>query len=94
MNKTVCMYPAETGKDAVAIDEWIEICNRDFSLLPSVRTLIGMCRQGYFIGMCKQCKRSHEMFYGYGEMKELKVYRSGTGSKGNQSPEKQLLYKF
>ena len=94
MNRTVRTYPGSTGKDATAIDEWIEFCNRDFSLLPAVRTLLGMCRQGNFIGLTKRCKRVHEMFYGVGKMLEREVYRSGTGSKGNQTPEKQLLYQF
>lgn len=93
-NRMVRTYPANTGKYALAIDEWIEICNRDFSLLPSVRSLVGMCRQGYFIGMRKRCKRAHEMFYGHGDLADRKVYSKGTGSKGNQTPEKQLMYKF
>ena len=91
-NRTVRSYHFKTGKSALAHDEWLEVCNRDFSLLPGVRTLLGMCRQGSLIGVAKRCKRASDMFFGPGEMGETKVHRSGTGAKGNGGPEKRLMY--
>lgn len=96
INRTVRTYPSEYDKETMAIDEWIEVCNRDFSLMPAVRTLVAMCRQGHFIfiGITKRCKRAHEMFYGPGEMGERRAYSSRTESKENQAPKRRLLYKF
>ena len=94
INRCVRNYPGWTGKDSLALDEWIEICNRDFSLLPSVRSLVGFCRQGSHVGFAKRCKRFVEVFYGPGDVDAVKVPRQGTGSKGNCLPEKKMIYEI
>ena len=76
INRGVRTYPGETGKSAVGDDEWLEIKNRSFSLLPVVRSMIGMYRQGNILGMTELCKRFCEVYYGPGDMVERKVYRS------------------
>ena len=96
MRRSRCFrtYPGRTGKHSLALDEWIEICNRDYSLLPSVRTLVGFIRQGLHVGVAKKCKRFVECFYGPGDVDERTVNASGTGSKGNCIPEKKRIYEI
>ena len=83
-----------SGKSALAHDEWLEVANRDLSLMPTMRTLIALIRRGHLVGLAKRCKRALEMYTGPGQLGERKVYRSGTGSKGNCAPEKQLIYEL
>lgn len=41
LNRTVRTYNEHTGKQAVAHDEFLEVCNRDLSMFPSVRSMTG-----------------------------------------------------
>ncbi len=50
-------YHGQTGKMAVAHDEWLELNNKEFAMYPSVGTLDGMMRQGQFIGLTQKAKR-------------------------------------
>ena len=86
-------YHGRTGKMAVAVahDEWLELNNKEFAMYPSVRTLDGMMRQGQFIGLTQKAKRVIETIYSPGAISDRIVHRSGTGSKGNCSPEKELI---
>ena len=84
-------YHGQTGKMAVAHDEWLELNNKEFAMYPSVRTLDGMMRQGQFIGLTQKAKRAIETIYSPGAISDRIVHRSGTGSKGNCSPEKELI---
>ena len=92
MNRTHRSYPACTGKRAVALDEYIEVCNQDLAIMPTIRSLDGYIRQGLMVGVCKRCKRANEQLYGPGELGDRTVYRSGTGSVGNQTPGKRVIY--
>ena len=76
---------------AVAHDEWLELNNKEFAMYPSVGTLDGMMRQGQFIGLTQKAKRVIETIYSPGAISDRIVHRSGTGSKGNCSPEKELI---
>jgi len=76
---------------AVAHDEWLELNNKEFAMYPSVRTLDGMMRQGQFFGLTQKAKRVIEMIYFPGAISDCIVHRSGTGSKGNCTPEKELI---
>jgi hypothetical protein len=81
----------DTGKLALAHDEWLELNNREFSLYPLVRTLDGMSRQGQFIGLTQKAKRVVETIYSPGSISERTIHKSGTGSKGNCTSEKTLI---
>ena len=74
-------------------NEWLEFNNKEFAMYPSVRTLDGMSRQGQFIGLTQKAKRVVERIYSPGAIAHHIVHRSGTGSKGNGSPdpEKKLI---
>ena len=76
---------------AVAHNEWLELNNKKFAMYPSVRSLDGMMRQGQFIGLTQKAKRVIEKIYCPGGLSDCIVHRSGTGSKGNCSPEKKLI---
>jgi hypothetical protein len=56
-----------------------------------VRTLEAMGCQGQFIGLTQKAKRVVETIYSPGSITERVVHRSGTGSKGNCTPEKILI---
>ena len=90
-NRCVGTYHGQTGKMAVAHDEWLELNNKEFAMYPSVGTLDGMMRQGQFIGLTQKAKRVIETIYSPGAISDRIVHRSGTGSKGNCSPEKELI---
>jgi hypothetical protein len=82
----------KTLKMSLAHDEWLELNNKELAMYPSVRTLDGMSRQGQFIGLTQKAKRVVETIYSPGAIAHHIVYRSGTGSKGNGSPEKKRLF--
>ena len=44
-NRFVRTYPGLTGKCAMAMDEYMEIRNRDLSLMAALCTLEGMCHK-------------------------------------------------
>ena len=90
-NRCVRTYHGSTGKMAVAHDEWLELNNKEFAMYPVVRSLDGMMRQGQFIGLTQKAKRVVETIYSPGAISDRIVHRSGTGSKGNCSPEKKLI---
>ena len=90
-NRCVRTYHGSTGKMAVAHDEWLELNNKEFAMYPVVRSLDGMMRQGQFIGLTQKAKRVVETIYSPGAISDRIVHRSGTGSKGNCSPEKELI---
>ena len=94
-NRCVRTYHGRTGKMAVAVahDEWLELNNKEFAMYPSVRTLDGMMRQGQFIGLTQKAKRVIETIYSPGAISDRIVHHSGTGSKGNCSPEKEFIGK-
>ena len=92
MNCGVRTYPS-SKKGAMPHDEFLEVCNRDLSLLPDTRSATGLSRRGHIVGVTKRCKRSNEAYYNKGE-DERSVHRSSTGSKGNLRPEKQMLYEI
>jgi hypothetical protein len=75
----------------MAHDEWLELNNKQFTLYPTVRTLEGMSRQGQFIGLMQRAKLVVETIYLPGPIIKNIVHRSGTGSKGNCTPEKTLI---
>ena len=77
------MYHGQTGKMAVAHDEWLELNNKEFAMYPSVGTLDGMMRQGQFIGLTQKAKRVIETIYSPGAISDCIVHRSETGSKGD-----------
>ena len=91
-NSTVRTYHASTGKNAIAHDEFVEIVNRDLSLLGPVHSVMGFVHQGDQVGPARRCKRFAEMCSGPGKFGEVEVYRSSSGSKGNHTPEKQMIY--
>jgi hypothetical protein len=76
---------------AVAHDEWLELNNKEFAMYPSVRTLDGTMRQGQYIGLTQKTKRVIETIYSPGTISDCIVHRSGTGSKGNCTPEKKMI---
>jgi hypothetical protein len=76
---------------ALAHDEWLELNNKQFALYPSIRMPEGMSRQGQFIGLTQRAKQVVESIYSLGSIIEQLVHRSGTGSKGNCTPEKALI---
>jgi len=76
---------------AVAHDEWLELNNKEFAMYPLVRSLDGMMCQGQFIGLTQKAKRVIETIYCPGVLSDRIVHHSGTGSKGNCSPEKELI---
>lgn len=79
----------------MAHDEYIEVCNRDLSCMPEVRSLVGRIRQGNLVGPAKRCRRMVEQFYSPNtdiSDPESKALRSSSGSKGNQHLEKDLLF--
>ena len=85
-------YPKSSGKSCTTIDEKMEISNRDLSILPKNRTVDGFVRQGALVGPCVRTKRFVEGIMGPGLLGERTIYRTGTGSKNNLTPEKQLIY--
>ena len=89
-NRCVRTYHGRTGKMAVAHNEWLELNNKEFTMYPSVRTLDGTMRQGQFIGLTQKAKRVIETIYSPGAISDRIVHRSGTGSKGKCTPEKEL----
>ena len=91
-NRFVRTYPGKTGKSAMAMDQYMEIRIRDLSLMASSRTLEGMCHKGSYVGVTVRCKRAAQSIFGYGQMLERTVFRSSSGSKNNQTPEKMLMY--
>jgi hypothetical protein len=91
MNQFVRTYHGSSGKSSIAHNEWLELTNKDFAGMPTVRTLEGMMRQGAYIGMIQQCKRAVEVIYSAGAMNKRVVHRSGTGAKGNGGQEKSLI---
>ena len=66
-NRFVRTYPGETGKCAMAMDEYMEIRNRDLLLMVASRTLEGMCHKGSHVGVAVRCKRAAQSIFGYGE---------------------------
>ena len=86
-------YHGQTGKLSLAHDEWLELNNKEFALYPSVRTLEGMSRQGQFIGLTQKTKHVVETIYLSGSITHRAIHQSGTGSKGNCTPEKILTGK-
>ena len=90
INRCTRTYPANTGKDAMAGDESMEVKNRDLKNCPNIRTLAAFCRQGFLVGLILKCKRFVNMFYSQSCLAQ--VYHSGTGSKNNQTPEKKFIY--
>ena len=90
MNRCTRTYPANTGKNAMAGDEAMEVKNRGLKQCPNICTLAAFCRQGFLVGLILKCKRFVNMFYSQSCLFE--VYHSGTGSKNNQTPEKKLIY--
>ncbi len=92
MNRQVRTYPGFLGKSALAQDEWLELNNKEFSNMPSVRTLDGMSRQGHYIGMTQRCKHFLETVYLARAITERAVYCSGNGAKGHGQLERKLLW--
>jgi hypothetical protein len=92
INRQVRTYPGDTGKSALAQDEWLELNRKAFSNYPSVRTLDGMRHKGNYIGMTQRCKRFLETVYSAGAIADREVYRSGTRAKGHGQQEKKLLW--
>ncbi len=90
-NRCVRTYHGTTGKLALAHDKWLKLNNKQFALYPSVWTLEGMSRQGQFIGLTQRAKRVVKTINSPGSIIERIVHRSGTGSKGNCTPEKTLI---
>jgi hypothetical protein len=78
------------GKSALAQDEWVELNNKEFSNMPSVRTLDGISCQGNYIGMTQRCKRFLETVYSAWAITERAVYCSGNGAKGHGHLERNL----
>jgi hypothetical protein len=76
---------------ALAHAEWFELNYKEFAMYPSVRILDGMSHQGQFIGLTQKAKRVIETIYSPGAISDRIVHRSGTGSKGNCTPEKKLI---
>ena len=66
-NRFVRTYPGETGKCAMAMDEYMEIRNRDLLLMAESRTLEGMCHKGSHVGVAVRCKRAAQSIFGCGE---------------------------
>ena len=66
-NRFVRTYPGETGKCAMAMDEYMEIRNRDFIVNGSVAYTGGMCHKGSHVGVAVRCKRAAQSIFGYGE---------------------------
>ena len=95
LSRTVRTYNENTGKSAVAHDEFLEVNNRDLSLMPSVRTLDGRIRQGYLVGVSRRCKRVFEVYFdrGNGDL-TTKVNHHSSGIKGNHHLEKDLLFEL
>ncbi len=83
MNSKVRTYPGSTGKATLAQDEWLELNNKEFSNLSSVRSLDGMSRQGNYITMTQQCKQFLETVYLAGFITKRALYRCRTGEKVN-----------
>ena len=91
-NRFIRTYHGHTGKLSLAHDEWLELNNKEFALYPLVRTLLeGMSRQGQFIRLTQKAKHIVETIYSPGTITECIVHCSGTGSKGNCTPEKILI---
>ena len=84
-------YHSRTKKMSLAHDEWLELNNKEFARYPSVRTLDGMSHQGQLIGLTQKAKRVVGTIYLPGAIAYHIVHRSGTGSKGNCTPEKKLI---
>jgi len=76
---------------AVAHNEWLELNNKEFAMYQSVRSLDGMMHQGQFIGLTQKAKWVIETIYCPGALSDRHVHRSGAGSKGYCSPEKELI---
>ncbi len=68
-----------------------ELNYKEFVMYPSVRTLDGMSRQGQFIGLTQKAKWVIKTIYSPGAISDCIVHRSGTGSKGNCTPEMKLI---
>ncbi len=92
MNRQVQTYPGFMGKSALAQDEWVELNNKEFSNMPSVRTLDGMSCQGNYICMTQWCKHFLEKVYSAGAISERAVYCSGNGAKGYRQLKRKLLW--
>ena len=90
-NRCVRTYHGRTGKMALAHAEWFELNYKEFAMYPSMRILDGMSHQGQFIGLTQKAKRVIETIYSPGAISDRIVHRSGTGSKGNCTPEKKLI---
>ena len=84
-------YHGRTGKMALAHDERLKLNNKEFAMYPSVRTLDGMSHQGQLIGLTQKAKWVVGTIYSPGAIADHIVHRSGTGSKGNCTPEKKLI---
>ena len=86
INRTVRTYHESTGKSAVAHDEFLEVCNHDLSMFPSVRSMKGRVRQGFLVGLTKRCKRMMNVFFDRLKLSETAtVHQHSSGSKGNQT---------
>ena len=51
LNRVVRTHPAGTGKGCVAQDEYLELGNRLFAMFLKMRTLKGMIRIRFFVGL-------------------------------------------
>jgi hypothetical protein len=76
---------------SLAHNEWLELNNTEFAMYPSVRTLERHELSGTIYRPYPEGKMGVETIYSPGAIAPRIVHRSGTGSKGNGSPEKKLI---
>ena len=67
-------YHGQTGKMALAHDEWLKLNNKEFAMYPSVRTLDGMSCQGQFIGLTQKAKWVIETIYLPGAISDIVLF--------------------
>ncbi len=79
------------GKGCEAQDEYLDLGNRLFAMIPKMRTLNGMARVGNFVGLAQSCKQFCQKFYIKVELDSARKV-TDSGGHANQTPECKAIY--
>jgi len=92
-NWMISTHPSSTGKGKTSQDEYLELGNRLFSVIPKMMTLKGMARVGNFVGLSQRCKRFCQKFYTKSAIYSTRKV-TASGGHANQTPERKAIYEL
>jgi len=90
INRFVRRYAAELGKQAVAMDEEIELWHCDLSFHGMPKSLDGLIAIGADLGLGRRCKQFTDRFFSISGIKEAVVNRRGVEQ--SMIPEMMLIW--